>query len=64
VRWWIPTTCISTNCSGGELIDNRVNGIIIPIGNCRALKDAMTGYIDNSEKRELMAIGKKVDFRI
>lgn len=41
--------CISTNCPFGpaELIEDRVNGLLVPVGDCNALKDAMISIIQD-----------------
>ena len=40
--------CISTDCAGSdEIIQNRVNGLIVPVGDVAALANAMLEYIEN-----------------
>lgn len=51
--------CISTDCSPGGaamLIQNKLNGLLVPRGDVAALADAMSWYIENPEKRELFGV--------
>lgn len=48
--------CISTNCAGSdEAIQNKENGLIVPVGDKQALADAMLWIADNPQKATLMA---------
>ena len=48
--------CIVTNINGcNEIIQDNVNGIIIPPKDAFALENAMIELLDNSEKRERLA---------
>ena len=49
--------CISTDCAGSdEVIDNMENGILIPVGDTEALKDAMAKLM--SDRELSMKLGK------
>lgn len=53
----LPTIC--TDCLGGgarECIENEVNGLLTPIGDVRALSDAMCRFADDEELAEKCAI--------
>lgn len=42
--------CISTNCSGAnELIEDCKNGILIPVGDCAALVEAIVDVFENPD---------------
>lgn len=50
--------CISTDCGGGgakELIDNGVNGLLVPKGNNKELVRALTTALSESEQSAHMA---------
>lgn len=50
--------CVSTRCpSGGpeELIENGVNGVLVPVGDVAAMAKAMTALIDHPDEAEHMA---------
>ena len=48
--------CISTDCKSGpkEMIENRVNGLLIPTGDEEALLDAMNFMYNNRDEAEKM----------
>lgn len=49
--------CVSTDCSPGgarELIETGKNGQIVPVGDAKALADAIISLLDNPEKADLM----------
>ena len=51
--------CISTDCSPGgarELIDNNINGIIVPCNNVKMLSEAMLSVV--SDRQNSIIIGK------
>lgn len=51
--------CISTDCSPGGarlLIDNRINGIVVPCGDADALAQAMIFLLDDDKKSEEFGI--------
>ena len=49
--------CISTDCAGSdEAIDNMENGILIPVGDTEALKEAMVRLM--SDRELSMKLGK------
>ena len=49
--------CISTDCAGSdEAIDDMENGILIPVGDTEALKDAMAKLM--SDRELSMKLGK------
>jgi len=47
----IGIPCISTDCpfGPGELIDNGENGILVPVGDMEALKEAMCKMVEDEE---------------
>ena len=47
----IGIPCISTDCpfGPGELIDNGKNGILVPVGDMEALKEAMCKMVEDEE---------------
>lgn len=50
--------CISTNCGGGGarfLINDRENGLLVPIGDIDALADAMKRVLTNPEYAQALA---------
>ncbi len=48
--------CISTNCAGSDdAIENGKNGILVPVGNLKALSEAMMFVIENPDERKSMA---------
>ena len=50
--------CVSTDCPIGgprTLIENGVNGVLIPCGDVKALENAMLDLIENKDKCELIA---------
>lgn len=61
--------CISTNCHCGgpkELIENKKNGLLIPVGNEKILKDKLECLIKNKDYREELGnkakdIGEKLE---
>ncbi|CDD04057.1 putative uncharacterized protein [Ruminococcus sp. CAG:382] len=50
----VGTPCVSTDCPFGpaELICNGKNGILVPVGDDKALADAMCKMIENTEFAE------------
>jgi len=46
--------CISTNCPHGpsEIIENNINGILIPVGNQKMLEQSLTKLMTNKGLRE------------
>lgn len=55
----IGCPCISTDCSPGGaamLIENKVNGLLVPRNNPEQLADAMSWMLDNPQNAEAMAI--------
>lgn len=45
--------CISTNCAGSdEYIENEVNGLLVPVGDAKALKCAILRMLSLNELRE------------
>lgn len=55
----IGVPCVSTDCSPGGaamLIENGVNGLLVPKGDVNALYDAMIWYIEHPLEREKMGL--------
>lgn len=49
--------CITTDCTGaGDLVDNGVNGLIVPVGDEEALASGMSLLSDDPELREKLGI--------
>ena len=61
----IGVPCVSTDCSPGGaamLIENGVNGLLVPKGDVEGLEKAMIWFIEHPEKRETLgAQGMKVN---
>lgn len=53
----LPLPCISSNCVAGpsDIIQHRVNGLLVEPGNVEELRDAMELLIKNSELRDKLA---------
>lgn len=49
--------CVSTDCACGpaELIENNVNGILVPVDDLDKLSDSLIDLSHNEEKREFLA---------
>lgn len=55
----IGVPCVATDCSPGGaamLIDNNVNGLLVPRSNVKAMAQAISCMLDNPQKAETMAI--------
>lgn len=47
--------CVSTNCAGAdEYIENEKNGLLVPVGDTKAMEQALLYMIENPQKRVLM----------
>lgn len=54
--------CISTDCAGSdEIIRNSQNGILVPVGDQKALADAMSCMADHIELRRDISTQAKID---
>lgn len=55
----IGVPCVASDCSPGGaamLIDNNVNGLLVPRSNAKAMAEAISFMLENSQKSENMAI--------
>jgi len=57
----VGVPCISTDCPFGpsELIKDGFNGILVPVGNYKALADAMCRMVENTDFAERCALNAK-----
>lgn len=52
--------CISTNCAGSdEIINDRINGLLVPVGDIEMLSKAMETIIKNKDLAEKISIEAK-----
>lgn len=54
----VGTPCVSTNCAPGgaaELIENAKNGLLVPVGDVRALAEGLCYMVDNPADAAQMA---------
>ena len=58
--------CISTDCPTGpsELIDNEINGVLIPVDDEEALVNAINNMINNPKEASMMGIRAKEKMKI
>ena len=58
--------CISTDCPTGpsDIIDNEINGVLIPVDNEEALVNAINNMINNPKKAYLMGKRAKEKMKI
>jgi glycosyltransferase involved in cell wall biosynthesis len=53
----VPLACISTDCIAGpaDIIQNGMNGLLVPTGDCDALRDALERLIENIELQNYLS---------
>ena len=54
----VGTPCVSTNCDFGpaDLIENNVNGQLVPVGDYKAVAEAIIRYIEDKEFSEKVSV--------
>ena len=52
--------CVSTSCAGAdEYIENEKNGLLVPVGDTKAMEKALLYMIENPQKRVMMGCEAK-----
>lgn len=59
--------CVSTDCPCGgprSIIENKINGILIPVGDTIGLAEAMTSIVDNEKYKDMGEKAQEIRSRV